>query len=107
MSQYFSYFKISKYLVILTKICHNEKKQIMTAPIGPNSSKAIFQGIDKTQEKINPPFGTTLSKLSTTFRDFGQKVKPPSLVDSMNISSISPIKGAIPGLGLNTKGQGR
>ncbi len=50
------------------------KCKIKKMSIGPNSSKLIFQSWEQIQQKIQPPFGNTLGKLATTFRDFGQKV---------------------------------
>jgi hypothetical protein len=75
--------------------------------IGPNNSKPIFPSWEQTQQKIQPPFGNTLGKLSTTFRDFGQKVSPQSVAllgQNVTPPAVLGAQKKIPGL-LSGKGR--
>jgi hypothetical protein len=74
--------------------------------IAPNSGKPIFPSWEQTQQTAQPAFGSSMGKLLTAFRDFGQKAGLTALspANSINISSLGPLKGKPPSI-LGKKGQ--
>ncbi len=73
--------------------------------IGPNG-KPIFPSWEQVQPKIQSTF-VTVDKLFNAFRDFNQKITPPSIVTQINIGSLGVFKADKKITGLLSSGKGQ